>query len=98
MSRSLVFHPDVGDEVNDAYQWYETRRAGLGDDFLAALEVIYRAVRATPEMHQVVEMGIRRSLLRRFPYAVYYRVDADRVEVVAVQHGHRDPENWRARV
>lgn len=98
MTTPLVFHPDVADEVNDAYRWYESRRAGLGDDFLAALEAVYRAVRATPAMHRVIEQAVRRSMLRRFPYGVYYRIQADRVEVLAVQHGHRDPAEWRARL
>ena len=38
MTRPLVFHPDVEDEVREAYRWYESRQSGLGDDFLAALE------------------------------------------------------------
>jgi plasmid stabilization system protein ParE len=98
MSRQLVFHPDVADEVNDAYRWYESRRPGLGDDSLDALEAVDRAILVTPEMHQVIEQDVRRSLPRRFPYAVYYRVHADRVEVIAVQHGHRDPAAWRSRI
>lgn len=42
MSLPVVFHPDVQDEVDDAYRWYERQRLGLGDDFLAALEDVYR--------------------------------------------------------
>lgn len=38
MSFAVVFHPDVEDEVREAYQWYEARGPGLGDDFLAALD------------------------------------------------------------
>lgn len=98
MSWALAFHPDVEDEVRAAYRWYEDRRAGLGDDFLAALETVYAALEATPEQHQIIEQGIRHSRLRRFPYAVYYRILADRVEVIAVQHGSRDPDIWRARL
>ena len=52
MTRPLVFHPDVEDEVRDAYRWYESRQSDLGDDFLAALEVVYRRLEASPEIHQ----------------------------------------------
>jgi hypothetical protein len=34
----LAFHPKVHDDIQDAYHWYEQQRAGLGDDFLAAIE------------------------------------------------------------
>jgi plasmid stabilization system protein ParE len=98
MSRPQVFHPDVSDEVDTAYRWYEQQRVGLGDDFLAALEDVYQRLQQTPEVHQVIYQEVRRALPRRFPYYVYYRVHADRVEVIAVQHSRRDPADWQSRV
>ncbi len=98
MSRPLVFHPAVRDEVDDAYRWYEQRRAGLGDDFLAAIEEVFQRLRATPEVHQVIYRDARRALPRRFPYSIIYRIHADRVEVLAVHHSRRDPAIWQARV
>lgn len=98
MSLPLVFHPDVQDEVDEAYRWYEQQRAGLGDDFLAAIEEVFRRIGTTPEAHAIIYKDIRRGLPRRFPYAVYYRVHPDRVEVVAVQHTRRDPSSWQSRV
>ena len=68
------------------------------DDFFAALEVVYRRLETAPEIHQVIEQNVRRALLRRFPYAVYYIVFPDHVEVIAVQHCHRDPAAWRSRI
>jgi plasmid stabilization system protein ParE len=93
----LVFHPDVQGEVDDAYRWYEQQRAGLGDDFLAAIEEVFNRLRTTPAVHQVVYQDVRRALPRRFPYAVYYRIHADRVEVIAVQHTRRNPQDWQSR-
>jgi plasmid stabilization system protein ParE len=98
MSLPLVFHPDVRGEVDEAYRWYEQQQAGLGDQFLAALEEVYQRISTTPLAHQVVYQGARRALLRRFPYAVYYRAHSDRVEVLAVHHTRRDPRSWQARV
>jgi plasmid stabilization system protein ParE len=43
------------------------------------------------------EGNIRSALLRRFPYAVRFRVQEKRIEVIAVWHGRRDPEGWKAR-
>ncbi len=66
MTRPLAFHPDVADEVDDAYRWYESRRPKLGDEFLAAVEAVYRGLASTPEMHQIVEGDGRRSVRRRY--------------------------------
>jgi hypothetical protein len=84
MSLPLVFHPAVQGEVDEAYRWYEQQRSGLGNDFLAAVEEVY----------QIIYQNVRRALPRRFPYSVFYRVHADRVEVIAVQHSRRDPRGW----
>jgi hypothetical protein len=51
MSFPLVFHPDVQGEVDDAYRWYEQQQAGLGDDFLAALDDVYAGLQSAPEAH-----------------------------------------------
>jgi len=71
MSLPLVFHPDVHDEVDEAYRWYEQQRAGLGDDFLAAIEEVFDRLQRMPEIHQVIYRDVRRALPRKFPYAVY---------------------------
>jgi plasmid stabilization system protein ParE len=98
MNLPLVFHPDVQNEIDDAYQWYEQQFPGLGQDFLTALDEVFTRLRQTPETHQAIYKDVRRALPRRFPYGIYYRVHVDRVEVIAVQHSRRDPASWQSRV
>jgi plasmid stabilization system protein ParE len=50
-----------------------------------------------PELHAVVYRRMRRALVERFPFAVYYRIDADDVVVLAVTHSRRDPKSWQSR-
>jgi plasmid stabilization system protein ParE len=97
MSLPLTFHPNVQGEVDEAYVWYEQQRAGLGADFLRALDEAFLRLSTTPTIHGMVYQDVRRALPRRFPYGVYYRVLAGRVEVIAVQHTRRDPSSWQSR-
>jgi plasmid stabilization system protein ParE len=46
---------------------------------------------------QRVHHEIRRVRLRRFPYAIYFRVSGDEVVVLAVMHGRRHPRRWSSR-
>ena len=39
----------------------------------------------------------RRAVVRRFPYAIYFRPVSDEVVVLAVMHGRRLPRRWRSR-
>jgi hypothetical protein len=97
MSLPLDFHPAVRDEIDDAHDWYERRIAGLGGDFLNEVQRVLGEITANPARYGFVDGDIRAGLLNRFPYAVYYRVLADRIRVLAVYHTARDPSGWQSR-
>lgn len=93
----VVFHPSVEADVADAYHWYEQRRPGLGDAYLAAIERAYNRLHTTLESPPVVHGdSVRRVLLLRFPYGVYFRLRENRVEVVAIEHSLLHPTVWHA--
>ena len=97
MSLPVILRPEAQDDVAAARNWYEQQGAGLGDEFIEALDDVLANIAAAPEAHQVIGRDVRRAKLSRFPYAVYYRVLADRIEVLAVLHGRRDPGVWQSR-
>ena len=71
MAAESVVTPEAERDIAEAYAWYEDRRAGLGEEFLGAVDAWIRATCRTPEMYAVVYEEYRRGLLRRFPYAVF---------------------------
>lgn len=81
----------------EAARFYEQRRAGLGFDFLAEVERSIARMREYPEAGRPIRGGTRRRLLRRFPYGLLYRLDADEIVIVAVMHLRRRPDYWRNR-
>ena len=87
--------PRVDLDVAATYQWYEAEQAGLGSEFLEELDASYDRIVDGPFKYRDLESGIRRALLRRFPYAVYFAVEADVVVVLAVLHVSRDPAEWQ---
>ena len=93
----LEFHPAVQQEVDDGYNWYERRQPGLGTDFLDELERVYAAIQGNPARYGFAQGNIREGLLTRFPYAVYYRVLANRIRVLSVFHSSRNPRVWQGR-
>ncbi len=97
MSLPLVFQAGVRDEIDAAYAWYEERRPGLGEDFLAAVQVVLDRIERIPEIHPPIYQAVRHGRVKRFPYAVYYRLEPDRIVVIAVHHSKKDPKNWQFR-
>ena len=97
MSRSLQFTPATSADITDAYDWYEGQRAGLGEEFRGELRVAFTLLAEFSEAGPAVHHDLRRLLLRRFPYAIYYRVAGIAIEVRGCLHLHRDPRAWRQR-
>ena len=82
----------------DAQDWYENEARGLGRRFRAAVEAVVERMTANPLQFPVVHRNIRRALLRRFPYALMFVIEADdSLTVIACFHGSRDPASWRRR-
>lgn len=98
MAAELVLVPEAEVDVKDAYGWYERRRAGLGEEFLSALDACMEGIRRRPQIYSVVHESYRRGLIRRFPYAVFYEYTETTITVYAVFHTSRDPDKWRHRL
>lgn len=94
---ALVVRPLAEADLDAAFAWYERRLVGLGSEFLRAVDACFIAIAAGPLAYPVVHRGARRALLRRFPYAVLYVVDEDRIHILACTHTSLHPRRWRQR-
>ena len=94
----LIYHPHAEAELVEAARFYEQRIPMLGVEFLNAVDRAIRIVQESPGQWRVVESDVRRYLMPRFPYAIYYRVLADEIRVLAFKHHSRHPDYWRYRL
>lgn len=93
----LVAQPQADLDIEATYRWYESERSGLGTEFLHELRSTYDRIVQGPLKYQELRSGIRRALIQRFPYAVYFAVEVEIVIVLAVLHASRDPAEWQRR-
>ena len=97
MSLPVSFHALAERELNDAAQFYETQNPGLGAAFLDDAERCAASVAAHPRSGRAILGKIRRRLLRRFPYAVIYKVRPDSIRILAMMNLRRQPHYWVGR-
>lgn len=97
MTRRFILRLRAERDAQSIFEWYESRRPGLGNEFLASLRERLETVRDFPESCPVIYRGIRRAVVPRFPYVVFYVVQPTRVAVLAVLHQSRNPEIWPRR-
>lgn len=96
MIQSVRFRAEAAAEASDALRWYESRRPGLGTEFVEAVDRTVSRIAENPVAFPKVRGEVRRAVLPRFPYAVYFRLVGDTVVVLAV-HGRQHPERWQSR-
>jgi len=93
----LEFHRLADRELNDAAQYYDLEKPGLGSSFLRDVDRCLRAIEREPEAGLVLRAPVRRRLLRRFPYALLYTVRPAGIRILAVMNLKRRPTYWAGR-
>lgn len=91
MARKVVLTSRADQEIDEACDWYEGCELGLDERFLQELGKAFDAIALHPEFYPIRFASIRRIILKKFPYAVYYRHDGEMIVVEAVFHESRDP-------
>ena len=98
MTYSLRFLPEVEEDVMAGYAWYEENAQGLGEEFLRLFYACVNEIVRNPLLSPTVYRKTRRRLLRRFPYAVYFRLDGNEIIVFGLFHCARDPRTIRSKL
>lgn len=94
----LSLRPEAEADLSESYGYYEDCRRGLGDDFLLCVEETFERIARNPRQCPAVHPEVRRTLVHRFPYGIFYVLVETKVIVIAVLDAARDPQQWRSRI
>ena len=97
MSLPVILRHEAEVDVQEARDQLEVVRVGLGAQVLARVREVLVRIEKMPELHGKVWQDVRAARLKQFRYIVYFIVRTDRVEVLALLHGARDPSVWQSR-
>jgi plasmid stabilization system protein ParE len=97
MSYLTQVSPEAEEDIRSAAMWYESKRKGLGIEFVDRVDKVIERLSRHPEIHAKTYLDVRQTLVRKFPYTVCYGFENEAVEIIAVFHAHRDPQAWQLR-
>ncbi len=97
MPLPLVFRRIAQLELDESVSWYENKRMGLGREFRLEIEKHLEKIANQPQRFRQIRGQVRRVVLQRFPYSIYFLAEADRIIVLAVFHARRAPQNLEPR-
>ena len=95
MSYKLILRQEAERDLVEAYKWYEEKVPGLGSNFMAVIELTLESIQENPVQFPVIYRNVRRALMRRFPYGIFYFLEGERIVVLGVMHTARNPAKWR---
>lgn len=94
----LRFRPEVAQDVAAAHDWYAERSDTAAPRFMVRLESAFERIDRAPQEFPVVHRDVRRALLARFPYAIFFVIEPSAIVVLAVLHQAVHPGVWRERI
>jgi toxin ParE1/3/4 len=88
-----LFYTDKSkDDVELAFTWYEKQQKGLGVQFLDSIEASLNNILNFPEMYEVCHSNFRRCVIPRFPFSIFYTIEAYQIVIHAVFNNRQDPQ------
>ncbi len=94
MSVPVVLRRRFKEDLIAGFDWYESLQPGLGEAFLTSVEAILSSIGLYPEIYAVIYGEVRRAIIPRFPFAIFYIVEAERTVALRLLHTARDPRVW----
>lgn len=97
MNYEVIIKPDAALDLTEIVLWYESKNEKLGRRFLEAIEVKIQFLELNPNLYQARYKKIRFTLVRRFPYAIHYTIEEQKVYIHAVLSTNRNSRIWKER-
>lgn len=94
----LLLSNETKHDIFEIAYWYESKRDGLGDEFMLSLEATFSLITRNPKLFQLHELGVRCAFTKRFPYRIVFEIDGDIIVVHAIIHTSRKPTTWESRI
>ena len=98
MALMLDFHPGAEIELDEAIEWYEGKKAGLGFEFFEEYLILKDFLLSNPQIFPIEFGEVRKAVFKKFPYILLFFIWEELIYIVAVFHTSQDPEIWRKRV
>jgi toxin ParE1/3/4 len=92
----IILLSDAEEDILEAHDWYESKRAGLGADFELCIEAALGNILNFPEPFPKRSRNTRVAILHHFPYGIYFTISGDRIIIAGIFHFKRNSKGTSA--
>ena len=92
MSYELVLQSEAIIDIQEVFDWYEERRAGLGFEFIEEMEEGFDRLSRNPQHYTAINQKYRRVGIKRFPYLIVYEIEDNKVIINSIRRYSQKPK------
>lgn len=97
MAKTVEYHSGAQADFDESLNWYLSRSAGAAVGFVTAVDDAIERISEAPGRFSLTCGECRYCAVRRYPFRIVFREEADRLVIIAVAHAKRRPAYWRER-
>lgn len=97
MKLDVIVQPKAVDDILEAAKWYDNNLKGLGESFINSIDSAIHSIQQNPEAYPKVYKELRRILIKKFPFGIFYLIENSQIIVIAVLHASRNSKTWQMR-
>lgn len=85
----VIIKPIVFLDVEEAVDYYDKKLKGLGKRFYDNFITSLREIEINPHNYSYIKNPVRKHIIEKFPYKIYYIITLDKIIVIGVSHAKR---------
>lgn len=94
---SIELSEEAEADLEKSYAYYLEESPKLADTFFKSINSIFNDIKRNPLIFPVAYEDIRKYVVKKFPFVIYYQIDKSKIKVIAIFHTSRNPEIWNER-
>lgn len=95
---NLKINPFAELDLEDSFEYYENQKEGLGEEFLSEVKTTLKRITENPDQFPKSSKDVRKALIDRFPFIIFFYVKEAIINVFAIFHCSRNPKKLGKRI
>ncbi len=96
-SFSIELSNEAENDLDKSYEFYFKDSPKVADKFFRQINLSLERIRKNPQSFPIAHKEIRKLVLKKFPFVIYYRIFDTVIQIIAIFHTSRNPEIWSER-
>lgn len=97
-SFSIELSDEAEFDFDKSYEFYYDGSSKVAETFLDRINLCFENIKQNPNSFPIIHKDLRKYVVKKFPFVIYYRIIDTVIQVIAVFHTSRNPEIWNDRI